>query len=162
MARKIGQTRKFTSLDALYEAYAEWLGVPVESINGRTPASALTPSPSPEIKPEPEAAEVEEQEPSPVKPEPLKPPSPRGVSAEQIMQSTILPPSLKKSLLSALDGEDAKKSDVKPEPPARKVLAVDMNFGYFRHHIARIGVTKLSLLSLRPDNGLTGRYVRTG
>ncbi|KAH9283361.1 ATP-dependent DNA helicase Q5 [Echinococcus granulosus] len=119
MARRISQARKAASLSAVYDAFAEWLNVPVTSlhpVNSNTPSSfseTLTlkpeevdvrPSPPPPLLSSPPAPlllpiEAKSASPHPgsflPKPQSLS----IGVNTQDILESTCLPPSLKKSLI---------------------------------------------------------------
>ncbi|VDM21500.1 unnamed protein product [Hydatigera taeniaeformis] len=121
MARRISQARKAASLSAIYEAFAEWLNVPLTSIQSVN--SSILSGPSGEVDVEhplsllplsspPElsllATETKSTTPHPKslaenrsKPQSL----PSGVNAQDIMESTCLPPSLKKSLIRDLSVE---------------------------------------------------------
>lgn len=124
MARRLSQARKAASLSAIYEAFAEWLNVPVTSLH---PVNSNTPSCSSELLMlKPEEVDVGQSPPPPLfssPPAPLlvsaetKSASPHpsslvenlksqslsgGVNAQDILESTCLPPSLKKSLIGEL------------------------------------------------------------
>lgn len=110
MTRRISQTRKFDSIDALYSGFAEWMGVSVETLR---PERSVEPAIKKEVGDERQSAPppLLSSPPAPLllSVEPPKPPRAAaipecsGVSAQDI-QSSCLPPSLKRSLLGDLDG----------------------------------------------------------
>nr|CDS26707.1 ATP dependent DNA helicase Q5 [Hymenolepis microstoma] len=116
MTRRISQTRKFESLEALYNGFADWLGVSVETLqcdeNQEEPEN-LTES-GEDQSPQPQVNLTPPIDNSLPVVEPPKPPScpvtipelssSSGVSAEDILNASCLPPSLKKSLLVDLSG----------------------------------------------------------
>lgn len=145
MARKLSLTKKFESLEALYAGFAEWLGVSPDSLRYEEipqikvdlteeceeGKEELLPelqeaednsAPLPLISPLPSTAAAEASKPlnSPTNKCPPAPVSSTGVSAEDILKVSCLPPSLKKSLLSDLstpkdlNGSGAVKSAFKP------------------------------------------------
>ncbi|VDO03045.1 unnamed protein product [Rodentolepis nana] len=116
MTRRISQTRKFESLEALYNGFADWLGVSVETLhyveNQEEPEdlteSGEDQSPQPQVNSTPPTDTPLSAVESPKPPScPVAIPelsSSSGVSAEDILNANCLPPSLKKSLLGDLSG----------------------------------------------------------
>lgn len=116
MTRRISQTRKFESLETLYNGFADWLGVSTETL--RYDESQEEPEDLTENDEE-QSSQLEVNSTPPTETslpviESLKPPSrpvtspeissSAGVSAEDILNASCLPPSLKKSLLDDLNG----------------------------------------------------------
>ncbi|KAL5109700.1 ATP-dependent DNA helicase Q5 [Taenia crassiceps] len=141
MARRISQARKAASLTAIYEAFAEWLNVPATSLNPVDPNvpscsseflnhlkpeefNVRQPSPPPLISSSPPplllATETKLSSPHPslfvenrLKPQSLS----GGANAQNILESTCLPPSLKKSLTGDLSDESKEEklsTDLRP------------------------------------------------
>ena len=127
MARRIGQTRKLTSLSALYEAFADWLNVPLASLKPQCSNSSKSPiviniddddekpSPPPALFSSPPAPLLASEAKSTTQGNPHG--SARsnsgsgcgggggGLSAQDILRSNCMPPSLKKTLLEGLSGD---------------------------------------------------------
>ncbi|VDK23578.1 unnamed protein product [Taenia asiatica] len=139
MARRISQSRKAASLSAIYDAFAEWLNVPATSLY---PGNFDTPiCPSELLKLKPEEVGVGQSPPPPLLSSPPAPlllatetksaslhssslvenrPRPQSLScdinAQDILESSSLPPSLKKSLIGDLSG---KSNEEKPSTISR-------------------------------------------
>ncbi|KAM7532803.1 hypothetical protein Aperf_G00000129040 [Anoplocephala perfoliata] len=137
MTRRISQTRKFDSLDALYTGFAEWMGVSVETLRpegslelvtkkeeGDEVMTVMESAPSPSLL-TPSAPLLSDEPPKP-SPTVVAVPECSGVSAEDI-QSSCLPPSLKRSLLSNLDG--GKNVDMKNSTNSQAPIPGDHESG---------------------------------
>lgn len=106
-------TRKFTSPTALYEAYAEWLGVSLGELNGGRNYLSNSPKKKSLSRLMEDAADTTDAKPAA---QPLTPPPKCKVSStDHILQSAVLAPSLKKAIFGLVD-------PIKSETPTIKVF----------------------------------------
>ncbi|VUZ45188.1 unnamed protein product [Hymenolepis diminuta] len=144
MTRRISQTRKFESLETLYNGFADWLGVSAETLRydeSQEESENLTENDE-EQSSQQEVNSTPPTETSLSVIESLRPPSlpvtspeilsSAGVSAEDILNASCLPPSLKKSLLDDLNGgEDVSNVKDLNTPKASTSSEKESSITYF-------------------------------